>query len=143
VEDIVQSVFATFFRRVGQGFYDSSNLDAVWKVLLVITMNRIRSMATYYYAAKRDAHRTVSGASARLNVEMKSNTSTFVPAHAELILKDILERLPTRSRMVLRLRVDGFSVGEVARITGLSSRTVERIISHARLTLSELLRTEQ
>ena len=54
VEDIVQSIFGTFFRRVGQGFYGVSDGDTVWKLLLVIALNRVRTQATYYYAAKRE-----------------------------------------------------------------------------------------
>ncbi len=61
VEDIVQSVFATFFDRVCQGFYDIPDGDTVWKLLLVMGLNSIRTHATYHFAAKRDAHRTISG----------------------------------------------------------------------------------
>ena len=59
VEDIVQSVFGSFFQRTGQGHYDFTDCDGMWRMLLVISINRIRTLATYHYAAKRDRHRTI------------------------------------------------------------------------------------
>src|SRR5262245_20820873 len=42
-DDIVQSIFRTFFRGVRQGFYDVPEGDALWKLLLVIALNKIRA----------------------------------------------------------------------------------------------------
>ena len=42
VEDIVQSVFKTLFQRIGKGYYDIPDRDELWKLLLVITLNKIR-----------------------------------------------------------------------------------------------------
>jgi RNA polymerase sigma-70 factor, ECF subfamily len=58
-------VFVAFFRRAGQGCYDIPEGGTAWKLLLVIAMNSIRSSATYYFAAKRDAQRTVVGVAGR------------------------------------------------------------------------------
>jgi hypothetical protein len=55
VEDIVQSVFRSFFRRVGQGFYDCPDEDELWKLFLVIGVRKIRNKATYHHAIKRSA----------------------------------------------------------------------------------------
>jgi hypothetical protein len=81
VEDIVQSVFGNFFRRVGQGNYQISDGDTVWRLLLVIALNAVRSHATFYYAAKRDAHRTISGAEARRRLQSESNARELASLH--------------------------------------------------------------
>ena len=139
VEDIVQSVFETFFRRVGQGCYDIAEGDTVWKVLLVVAMNRIRTEATYYFAAKRNAHRTIAGAAAQRRLEMHVYARDTTAAHNELASQEILERLPARDRMLVRLRIEGFTVDDVSRITGRSKRTVERVIQQTRQLLREIL----
>src|SRR2546428_2278489 len=40
-DDIVQSVFRTFFRRVTQGQYDVPAGEELWKLLLVMALNKI------------------------------------------------------------------------------------------------------
>jgi RNA polymerase sigma-70 factor, ECF subfamily len=139
VEDIVQSVFGTFFRRVNQGCYDIPEGDTIWKMLLVLAMNRVRTQATYCYAAKRDAHRTIGGAEGQHRLELHSNVHQTAAAHLELALKEIVERLPPQNRLLVRLRIEGFTVADVAMIAGRSKRTVERVIQHTRQMLSELL----
>ena len=140
VEDIVQSVFATFFRRIGEGCYDVADGDSVWKVLLVVALNRVRSEATYYYAARRDAHRTMTGPTAQEFLKSKASDRDVTRAHFKMVLQDTLDPLPCSDRQLVRLRIDGFTVAEVARMTGRSTRTVERIIHDTRVALSELVR---
>ena len=57
-EDVVQSVFRTFFRRAAEGSYSVPNGDTLWKLLMVIALNKIRSLADYHRAGKRDLRRT-------------------------------------------------------------------------------------
>jgi DNA-directed RNA polymerase specialized sigma24 family protein len=59
--------------------------------------------------------------------------------HLELALKHILEQLPPRNRLLVRLRIEGFRVDDIAMISGRSKRTVERVIQNTRQLLSELL----
>jgi RNA polymerase sigma-70 factor, ECF subfamily len=142
VEDIVQSVFRSFFRRAGQGFYDVPDEDELWKLFLVIALNKIRSKATYHHAFKRSAHRTIDGVEGRLLSDSQAS-ARGVPDHQfELVLKEILEQLPARSRLMVKLRVDGCDVAEVAGITGRSRRSVERILQASRRQLRELLEQE-
>ena len=139
VEDIVQSVFATFFRRIADGCYEVAVGDSAWKVLLVVALNRVRSEATYYYAARRDAQRTMTGPTAQEFLESKASGREVTRAHFEMVFQEILDRLPCADRQLVRLRIEGFTVAEVARMTGRSTCTVERIIHGWRLALSELV----
>src|SRR6516162_9956633 len=41
-EDIVQSVFLSFFRKAAVGLYDVPPGEELWRLLLVITLNKIR-----------------------------------------------------------------------------------------------------
>src|SRR3954469_20154501 len=59
-EDVVQSVFRTFFRRVQTGLYDLPAGDELWRLLLVISLNKIRALAVHHRAQKRDVSATVA-----------------------------------------------------------------------------------
>src|SRR3954452_13006529 len=61
-EDIVQSVFRTFFRRAAEGQYDVPEGEEIWKLLLVIALNKVRSVGAFHRAARRDVRQTGSGA---------------------------------------------------------------------------------
>jgi RNA polymerase sigma-70 factor, ECF subfamily len=142
VEDIVQSVFRSFFRRVGQGFYDCPDEDELWKLFLVIAVHKIRSKATYHHAIKRSAHRTVGGVEGRSLIDSQASESD-VPYHQlELVLEEILEQLPVRHRVMVKLRIEGCDVAEVASRTGRSRRSVERILQETRRQLGDLLGKE-
>ena len=60
-EEIVQSVFRTFFRRASQGHYSVPEGEEMWKLLLVIALNKVRAAGAYHRAAKRDVRQTVAG----------------------------------------------------------------------------------
>ena len=59
-----------------------------------------------------------------------------------LVLEEILERLPPQHRLMLRLRIDGHTVIEIADTTGRSRRSVERILQETRSKLRDLLPEE-
>ena len=142
VEDIVQSVFKTLFHRIGQGYYDIPDGDELWKLLLVITLNKIRAKATYVHAVKRDARRTTDAAMARQRIETVDCVRTSETDHADLVLTEILERLPSEHRFILRLRIDGYTVEEIGATTGRSRRSIERILQETRAKLRGLLQEE-
>src|SRR5438034_7863551 len=57
-DDIVQSVFRNFFHAAREGGYDVPPGEDLWKLLLVIALNKIRARGTFHRAAKRDVRRT-------------------------------------------------------------------------------------
>jgi RNA polymerase sigma-70 factor (ECF subfamily) len=138
-EDIVQSVFGSFFRRVRQGYYNVPDGEELWKLLLVLALHKIRDKSSYYHAAKHDVHRTLGGEGARHWLEAQTDAERFRYHYLERAVGEILEELPPRCRVMVELRVEGYEVAEVAQKTGRSRRTVERILQEARLKLGELL----
>ena len=139
-EDIVQSVFLSFFRRARQGYYDVPDGEELWKLLLVLALHKIRDKSSYYHAAKRDVHLTLGGEGGRRRLESQADAERSQLNHLQLAVREILEELPPRCRVMVELRVEGYEVAEVALKTGRSRRTVERILQEARLKLGELLR---
>lgn len=57
-EDIVQSVFRTFFRRARGGEFAIDQSVAVWHLLVKITINKVRRKAKFHNAATRHDDKT-------------------------------------------------------------------------------------
>src|SRR5262249_56640023 len=58
-EDILQSVYRSFFRRHSQGRFDVASWDNLWGMLTVITLRKCNYRRKYYRAACRDVEREV------------------------------------------------------------------------------------
>src|SRR4051794_36296671 len=126
-EDIVQSVFGSFFRGASQGFYDVPSGDEIWGLLLVIALNKIRAKGVHHRAAKRDVRRTVSGSLPERDFDPPA-TDEAADTILRLVIGEILDRLPEGHREVVRLRIEGYGVAEIAERTGRSMRTTERVL---------------
>src|SRR5271167_4544767 len=53
IDDIVQSVFGSFFRGVNDSLYHVPAGEELWKLLLVIALHKIRDQGRYHNTAKR------------------------------------------------------------------------------------------
>jgi RNA polymerase sigma-70 factor (ECF subfamily) len=134
-DDIVQSVFRTFFRRATRGEYEVPAGDELWKLFLVIGLNKIRSAGEYHHAARRDVRRTQLAAQ-----DDRESTQSGKDAEAlavlEMVVDELLGELPDSSRRMVELRVAGHAVAEIAALTGRAKRSVERILTEFRRMLA-------
>lgn len=134
-DDIVQSVFHRFFRGVRRGHYDVPPGDELWRLFLVIALNKIRAEENFHRAGKRDVRLTVAGGA----IESRAESDRGAQAVLELTIKEFLEGLPATHRTVVEQRVQGHDVATIAEQTRRSKRTVERILQDIRRKLSSLL----
>lgn len=139
VDDIVQSVFRRFFDAARDGRYQLPSGEELWGLLLVITLNRVRSEEEYQRAGKRDFRVTVSWDTAPADAPGRADDG----AGLALALDEAVDRLPAHCREVVRLRLDGYEVAEIAHLTGRSKRTVERCLQDVRSRLRELLNLDE
>jgi RNA polymerase sigma-70 factor (ECF subfamily) len=138
-EDIVQSVFRTFFRRAAQGYYDVPEGEELWKLFLVITLNKIRATGAYHRAAKRDVRATVTGAAFDQAVATRSSHDEASLTALRLVIEELLASLPESQRPIIELRIEGYEVAEIARRMKRAKRSVERILQSFRQRLNALL----
>ncbi|MEZ6089529.1 MAG: sigma-70 family RNA polymerase sigma factor [Pirellulaceae bacterium] len=125
-EDIVQSVFRTFFRRVSDGHYMIPESDELWKLLLVIALNKVRKIAEHHRAAKRDVAKTRA---------MESPESFQANDAADLLrmtINDVVLTLPEEHQRIVYARIDGCEVAEIADQVSVSRRSVERVLQSFR-----------
>jgi RNA polymerase sigma-70 factor (ECF subfamily) len=139
-EDIVQSVFRTFFRRLAVGHYDVPDGEEIWKLLLVIALNKIRAAGNYHKAAKRDVRRTVGGeAYDEARGASLSGEDEVAMTVLRLVVDEVLEGLPESHRKIVEWRIEGYEVAEIADRVERSKRSVERVLQEFRIRLGALI----
>jgi RNA polymerase sigma-70 factor (ECF subfamily) len=141
-EDIVQSVFRTFFRRVARGQYDVPEGEELWKLFLVIALHKIRSTASFHRAAKRDVRLTTTGLPEALAGRQLAAPDETARTTLCLVIDELLDELPSSMRAIVELRIEGHEVEEIASRTQRSRRSVERALQEFRTRLSDLLRED-
>ncbi|MCA9035304.1 MAG: sigma-70 family RNA polymerase sigma factor [Planctomycetaceae bacterium] len=133
-DEIVQSVFRSFFRRARAGQYDVPEGNELWSLLLVMTLNKIRTKADYHTAQRRDVRKT----SVQKTQEIDRFASVAGAGDEEalvmlqLVIDDLLEHLQPQKAEMIRLRISGWEVQEIADQTKRSKRTVERTLQEFR-----------
>jgi len=141
-EDIVQSVFRTFFRRAADGHYNVPDGEELWKLFLVIALNKIRGLGLYHGAAKRNVKQTtpLSQIGGALHDPQGGNENAY---HVlQLTIRDILQNLPDIQQKMVLLRIEGHNVQAIAARTERSKRSVERVLQQFRARLSEQLQAD-
>ena len=128
-DDVVQSVFRTFFRRVVSDQYDVPRGEDLWNLFLVMTLNKVRNSAAHHTAAKRDVRKTAAlpddGGGLTQGCEQDLQLLHWV-------IDETLAEQPASTRDMVCLRIEGYEVAEIAERTKRSKRSVERVLQQFR-----------
>jgi RNA polymerase sigma-70 factor (ECF subfamily) len=138
LDDVVQSVFGSFFRRASDGYYDVPVGEELWRLFLVLALHKVRGQAAFHRAARRDVGRTV-GIEEGGTAEPDDGGDAEALALLQVSIAEVLERLPAPQRQMVELRIEGFEVSDIAEKVGRSKRTTERLLQEARERLRGLL----
>lgn len=142
-EDIVQSVFRTFFRRARNGQFSVEHSGSLWRLLVQITLNKVGQQYRRHGAARRD----VAAEAYSLDEAVHLETATHDPSPADAaILADELEAaladLDDSKAQMFRLSLQGFSTSQIADQMGCSRWTVRRVLDRIGYQLLRRLRAE-
>ena len=140
-EDIVQSVFRTFFRRAQEGHYEVPDGEEIWKLFLVIGLHKIRDAAVFHRAAKRNAGRTTALVGAGESVDPPS-ADQMAATTLRMVIDEILLNLNDSQKEIVTMRMEGAQVDEIAQATKRSHRTVERTLQKFRELLLKQIQEE-
>jgi RNA polymerase sigma-70 factor (ECF subfamily) len=138
-EDIVQSVFRTFFRRASLGHYNVPDGEEIWRLLLVIALNKVRATGAFHRAAKRDVRRTSGGEIFDRAVESRPDRDQDALNLLRMVVEELLQSLPETHRRMIELRIEGHEVNDIAATVQRSKRSVERVLQDFRQRLDALI----
>jgi RNA polymerase sigma-70 factor (ECF subfamily) len=138
-EEIVQSVFRTFFRRAAHGHYTVPDGEEMWKLLLVIALNKVRAAGAHHRASKRDVRQTVGGEAFVRAMESEQCRDEGALSVLRMVIEELLERMPAANRRMIELRIEGYEVAEITERVQRSKRTVERVLQGFRNRLEALI----
>lgn len=138
-EDVVQSVFRTFFRRVQIGHYDLPAGEELWRLLLVISLNKIRTLAVHHRAQKRSVAVTVAPDTQSLAQVADAASNDVALQSLQTVIRELLSTLPDSQQKIILRRIDGCQVEEIAAEAGRSKRTVERVLQTFRQRLRDII----
>jgi len=129
-EDIVQSVFCTFFARSAKGEFHIDSRAQLWQLLVKITVLKAREKGRYHTAEKRDARieQAIPGDDWLVTAASRAPG----PEDAAVLVDEIeavLRGLPTLHGEVLQRRLRGCGAAEIAAELGVSRQTVYRALN--------------
>ena len=128
-EDVVQSVFRTFFARSANGEFTIDSRAQLWQLLVKITVLKARQKGRHHTAEKRDARREQLISGEDWLVECVNREPG--PEEAAVLVDQIetlLDGLPALYEQILEQRLQGFAVAEIAADRGGSRLTVYRAL---------------
>src|SRR5580700_9062621 len=116
-EDVLQSVFKSFFPRQAGGAFDLDGWDSLWNLLVVLTLRKCGHKIRHFRTAGRDVQReTKPSAAEELGVGWEALVQDPTPS-AVLMLAESVEQmtrsLPDRQRPILSLSLQGYSPIEI------------------------------
>jgi DNA-directed RNA polymerase specialized sigma24 family protein len=137
-QDVVQSAFRTLIRRASdpQGFIGLPPGTDLWRLLLVITLNKIRKAGSNW--ADRLTTASTGSTDEDLDVADVRNEAPDMRI-LRMTVEEQLERVDRRTRRMLILHLSGMSIDEIAAKVDRAPRTVYRAIDAFQTMLEPLL----
>jgi RNA polymerase sigma-70 factor (ECF subfamily) len=134
-EDVVQSVFRTFFHRAKEGKFQIKDQDDLCKLLMRITVHKVLKQVEHHTAGKRDPHLETEQGNRSLE-RMHELLAKEPTPEAEVLFLDQLEHLMSelrpQERKILEMRMQGYSNEEIASELGIYDRKIRRVIERVR-----------
>src|SRR5262249_53335115 len=141
-EDVVQSVYRSFFAGARDGRYDLQHGSDLWHLLVTITLNKLQHQVKRNTAEKRTVEREQNFGSEDSLLGVHPQGFAREPAPVEAValteeLEQIMRRLPPVYRRVFELRLQGYNLDEITADTRRSERSVYRILEEIKQQLSQ------
>lgn len=137
-EDVVQSVFKSFFVRFAGGRFRVADWEGLWALLVLMTVRKSLKRARFLCAARRDARRDVARNGWEFSDLASRAPSPFEAAALVDLIARLLAGLPREEQEIISLHLAGYSIDEISDRCRRAGRTVRRIIARGRNRLLEL-----
>ncbi len=132
-EDILQSAYRSFFGGLVDGKFKVERSDELWSLLAAITLHKLYRQVARHTAKKRTVQRErpIHQDDSLLGVEPELVAELPTPAQAAAVVEElehVMDRLDTLEQTMLQLRLEGYTVEEIAAKVDRSERTVRRLL---------------
>jgi RNA polymerase sigma-70 factor (ECF subfamily) len=134
-EDVVQSVFRTFFQHVRAGDFTLHDQEDVCKLLVRITIHKALRQIAHHRRAKRDARMETATGDLSQDQLMTVLAEEPTPDEAVIFLDQMetfLEQLSPTDRRICEMRMEGYNNTEIAKILSISDRRIRRLMERLR-----------
>jgi RNA polymerase sigma-70 factor (ECF subfamily) len=140
-EDVLQSVYKSFFLRHAQGQLTFGGWDGLWALLALITARKCGRCARWFHRAQRDVNAEVTvGAGPDESDVIQMFSDEPSPAEAAMLteaVEQLLRELGQRDGEILTLALQGYSATEISDQLGRPGRTVYRVLERIKVCLQE------
>ena len=145
-EDVVQSVYKSFFRRDDRSPFELSDWEALWALLATITVRKCRDRRQFWRAARRDAGReSPRGRDPAVEAWLEAIDREPTPLQATILaetLEQLIRPLNHKERTIAQMSFQGYTAVEIAERCECSERTVGRVLARVRGKLGEIASTD-
>ena len=133
-EDVVQSVYLSFFAGAKDGRFVLRQSGDLWRLLAAITLNKARRQVVWHSAGKRAVGaETPDGADALAREPSPAEAAALTDT-----VESLVRATDPAHRKVLELRLQGYGVPEIVAATGRSRASVRRALDRVKETLARL-----
>lgn len=144
-EDVLQSVFRSFFHHQAKGEFDLSSWDSLWSLLAVITLRKCGRVIQRFQAKARDIGREAArqaspdtdGSSASFEAIAREPTPSEVLALSETV-EEMMRGLEDYQRRIVERSLQGYTAAEISEQETCTVRTVQRVLKRVRERLEKL-----
>jgi RNA polymerase sigma factor (sigma-70 family) len=136
-EDVLQSVFKSFFHRCGLGQFRLDSRQDLWALLVSLTLHKCCNRADYFRAARRSVDREVQSPPPLDSSAVEWEALARDPGPPEAaMLADTIERLfdslKPHHLKIVRLSLEGEEPAQIGAHAGVTERTVQRVLKGVR-----------
>jgi len=132
-EDLVQSVYRSFFANVRGNRYDLQHGGDLWRLLVAMTLHKLHNQVDWHTAQKRDVKSEVSFGNEKGLYGIGAQVLSREPSTVEAVavaeeLEYVMGQLDVLDRRILELRLQGQNHAEIAAAARCSERSVIRVL---------------
>jgi RNA polymerase sigma-70 factor (ECF subfamily) len=139
-EEVVQSVYRTFFADAQEGRYELQRGGDLWRLLVAMALHKLNDQVKYHSRRKRAVDRDVDTEEGLFGIGADLLTREPSPLEAVALVDEVeqlMSQLDPAHRSMVELRLQGHTIEEVAARTRFSERTVRYVLERLKQQLTK------
>ena len=143
-EDVVQSVYRSFFCRARDGHFIIERSGDLWALLASMTVHKVAGAAQHHTQKKRSINKDAGVDNWSVYATQHASRFAAEPTEADLVavyeeLEGVMSDLTDTQRKILEMRLQGSTRQSIADELEICERTVRRFLGKIKTKLEERL----